>query len=123
MPQITFSCIFYSTILIACSMNLFCFYVLTLINSAIQIFYICNLSSNSTIKKLFFLRETDIRLKTVTKAMFDFLPFFVHRVFEFFFLKQLVSKLFPSFCRIMINCEDLVIADGQASGSSIVQRF
>ena len=32
---------------------------------------------------------------------------------SFFFLKQLVSKPFPSFCRIMINCEDLVIADGQ----------
>ena len=47
--------------------------------------------------------------------MFDFLPsfFFIHRVFEFFFLQQLVSKSFPSFCRIMINCEDLVIADGQ----------
>ena len=72
----------------------------------------CNRSGNSTIKRLFFLQETDIHQKT--KAMFDFLPsFFIHRVSEFFFLKQLVSKSFPSFCRIMINCEDLVIADGQ----------
>ena len=46
--------------------------------------------------------------------MFDFLPsFFIHPVFEFFFSKQLVSKSFPSFCRIMINCEDLVIVEGQ----------
>ena len=72
----------------------------------------CNRSGNSTIKRLFFLQETDIHLKT--KAMFDFLPsFFIPRVYESFFLKQLVYKSFPSFCRIMINCEDLVIADGQ----------
>ena len=72
----------------------------------------CNRSGNSTIKRLFFLQEFDIHLKT--KTMFDFLPsFFIHRVYEFFFLKQLVSKSFPSCCRIMINCEDLVIAVGQ----------
>ena len=45
--------------------------------------------------------------------MILFLLFLFTGFLSFFFLNQLVSKSFPSFCRFLINCEDLAIEDVQ----------